>query len=162
MVRINDRGPHTPHRQLDLSKAAGRRLGMAIAGAQVVSMQVVKMGKGAQGADPYDTATFAAVPRLDPATLPRGESYNLAGKTMCPQGYALQVASYFSGESAVYDAMAIRNAGFKDVFIQIPQSGDAEPLYRVMVGQFSSREKALVSKAVLAGKGWESFPAHQM
>lgn len=45
VVRINDRGPYIRGREIDLSKAAAERIGMAATGVGVVRLEVKKWGK---------------------------------------------------------------------------------------------------------------------
>ena len=44
-VRVNDRGPFVAGREIDLSKAAAKKLGMINSGTAKVKIQIVKMGK---------------------------------------------------------------------------------------------------------------------
>ena len=44
-VRVNDRGPFVAGREIDLSKAAAKKIGMITSGTAKVKIQIVKMGK---------------------------------------------------------------------------------------------------------------------
>ena len=44
-VRVNDRGPFVAGREIDLSKAAAKKIGMINSGTAKVKIQIVKMGK---------------------------------------------------------------------------------------------------------------------
>lgn len=46
LVRVNDRGPHTKKRLLDLSYSAAKDLGLVSSGVAVVSIKVVSLGSG--------------------------------------------------------------------------------------------------------------------
>ena len=43
-VRVNDRGPFVPHREIDLSKKAAAELGMIKSGTTKVKLEIVKKG----------------------------------------------------------------------------------------------------------------------
>ena len=156
-VRINDRGPHTRGRVLDLSRAAARKIGIQ-GGAQPVIIQTVREGKQTPSERP-DSLSVSILAQ-EPAVLDAGQSYLPTGKPCRPRGYALQVASYYSPTSALYDAAALRGAGFKDVYVQVPcaEPGVAEQYYRVVVGQYKSRAHALAQQPTLAKKGYASIP----
>lgn len=47
VVRINDRGPGSAHRVIDLSWAAAHEIGMVEEGHTVVSLEVLEWGDGA-------------------------------------------------------------------------------------------------------------------
>jgi rare lipoprotein A len=45
IVRINDRGPYIPGRQLDVSKAAAKELGMIYNGVARLQVEEIRLGK---------------------------------------------------------------------------------------------------------------------
>lgn len=155
IVRINDRGPHSRSRIIDLSKAAARKIGITLDGSQTVLVQTLGMAPSTAVAEQAVAAPTIHIPK----TPLHAGTYRPNGHPCTPKGYGLQVASYYSSESALYDAAAIQHAGYKEVFVQVNCTEGHEELYRVLVGQFATREKAVASQARLATKGWESFPA---
>ena len=62
-VRINDRGPHTGRRIIDLSRAAAEALGMRSRGVKLVQLRVIELGTGEPQPEP---PAQAATPTQDP------------------------------------------------------------------------------------------------
>lgn len=155
-VRINDRGPHRRNRIIDLSRAAAQKIGIK-GGAQPVILQTMHPGKASPAERP-DTISISMLAD-EPTSLDAGQSYLPNGKACRPKGYGLQVASYYSPTSALYDAASLRKAGIKDVYVQVPcaEANGAEQHYRVVVGQYKSQAHALAQKAALAKMGYASF-----
>ena len=70
-VRINDRGPHTGRRIIDLSRAAAEALGMRSRGVKLVQLRVLELGTG----EPQPPASSqAATPEQQDARQPQGQA----------------------------------------------------------------------------------------
>ena len=161
VVRINDRGPHCKRRIIDVSKAAARRLGLLGAGSTKVRVSLVSLPKNGQpdyaavvdeGWQEVGEASYAELPEFK-----SGASYSPEGVRKKLQGYGMQVASYHDAESALYDLNIVKKAGFKDVFLQVPKCIN-DTVYRVVVGQFANRDKALKVKGKLEEAGYNGIP----
>jgi hypothetical protein len=79
------------------------------------------------------------------------------GKPARPEGYGLQVSAFSTLENAAMEIQAIQNAGFSDVFMQCTQKAGAG-LYRVLVGNFDTRDKAVNFKETLFQAGFAAIP----
>ena len=161
VVRINDRGPHCKKRIIDVSKAAARRLGLLGAGSTKVRVSLISLPKNGQ-------PDYAAVvdegwqevgktQYLELPAFKSGASYSSEGVRKKLSGYGMQVASYHDPESALYELNAMKKAGFKEVFLQVPKTDD-DTVYRVVVGQFADRAKALSMQDKLERVGYKGIP----
>jgi rare lipoprotein A len=163
VVRINDRGPHVKGCLIDLTKAAAKKLGLATQhGGETVMLQPLGTAKDLLAANESLGKAIVAFEPVPRQYLISGVTYKPDGCVAKPKGYALQVASYYSSESALYDAATLKSAGYKDVFVQVRCSDKEEEIFRVLVGQYPTHDDALDSRKKLAAKGWDSFPAKHM
>ncbi len=125
VVRINDRGPFTSDRVIDLSFGAARALGITGRGAHRVRVRRV----ATPGASPVSTS----LPRVETsARIPAGEG-----------PWFVQVASFTSASRA--DALADRLGA------RVSQGGG---VYRVRLGPFDRADRARDALARLAATGY--------
>jgi rare lipoprotein A len=158
IVRITDRGPHVRGCVIDLTRAAAKALGITKGqGGHLVILEPLP-----QSAEKEEVASGPALPVPSLLGLASGSSYRPDGKVAHPSGFGVQVASYFCGESALYDAAALAKAGFADVYVQVHCTEKQEALYRVLVGQYRSRDDARAARTRLLAKGWDGVPASHM
>lgn len=145
VVRINDRGPHKGNRLIDLSKAAAQKLGMAPLGCPMVCLEVIDEPSA-------DTTGLLASTVIQTAiTLAPN------GKAVTPEGFGLQVSAFGNWENAACQVEAIRKAGFRSVFLQVTQNAGAA-LYRVLVGEYTDRTRALSDRQRLIKAGYAAIP----
>ena len=88
------------------------------------------------------------------STAPKSEAEAPTGEGSLTRGFALQVGAFRSEESAKTLLEHIKTDGFAG-FLQSPRTGD--PLYRVMIGPFPDRAKAMARQESLKARGIESF-----
>lgn len=139
IVRINDRGPFHPDREIDLSWAAAERLGIARAGTGRVRVETLT-GNNTNHApeeSPAGADADAPGPRNPPAAV----------------GLYLQVGAFGQPESA--HALADRLLANTDqtVAIRPGQSGEHR-VYRVWVGPFNSETSREAASRELADGGF--------
>jgi len=128
-VKINDRGPFVKNRIIDLSYSAARAIGMVGPGTARVALEVL------------DT----------PAIPARGHSVaHLSGGE--PALYTIQVASFVNKENADMLAVKIENL-VEGVYIVLYRTRETI-YYRVRVGTFNSREKAVKAAKHLIEHGY--------
>lgn len=162
VVRVNDRGPHCKGRILDLSRAAARKLGITGDGAS--RLRVAFIGRDAQN-HLNDSPDITPEPEMASAwieSIKTGNTYNHQGKIVNLNGYGMQIAAYHDTESALYDLNAIRKAGFHQAYLQVARQADGmgQAVYRVIMGDFTTREEALGQKELLAKAGYTAFPVN--
>lgn len=142
IVRINDRGPHKAGRIIDLSEKAAQELGIIARGIAQVRVEVTQ------------------VPTVmsEPAP-PQVSFYQPDGKPLRPRPYGVQIGAFSEETNA--RALA-RNAGNEirqTAFIWRAAAG-GRPLYRVVVGHFSTRKEAEKLRDRLKRDGWQAFVVH--
>ena len=127
-VKINDRGPFVKNRIIDLSYSAARAIGMVGPGTARVALEV-----------------------LDTPGSPRGHSVARVSPEE-PALYTIQVASFVNKENADMLAVKIENL-VEGVYIVLYRTHETT-YYRVRVGTFDSREKAVKTAKRLTGHGY--------
>jgi len=136
-VRINDRGPFVKNRIIDLSRAAATAIGMIGPGTARVQLAILEMGEHAMSGPITATGGLAESPC-------EGGGY-----------FAVQVGSFSDLDNAqrmrgkvglAYGAAAIHRA-----------TADGKPVYRVLLGRFSSKDSAGDAVKKLAKDGLDSF-----
>lgn len=113
LVRVNDRGPFSGGRILDLSEGAARRLGI--------------MGRGT-------ASVHLEVFRLDSDTI---ISFDADGHAILPRGYAVRAARTARFEEAINLQHRLIEAGYDKVLITRDHSGGSTQ-YNVTIGLFST------------------------
>jgi rare lipoprotein A len=117
LVRINDRGPYSGGRILDLSEAAATRLGIRSSGTGSVRLEIYSLPK------PKDTETL---------------SFDVAGHAVKMQGYGVRVAETSSYEEAITLQNKLADEGHKDVYLSLVRAPKGKIVYQVSLGLFSS------------------------
>lgn len=123
IVRVNDRGPFHSGRIIDLSYVAAYKLGMLNTGTVPVEIKLIK---------PND---FKADPKQATA---QAKDLKKDNKLKSAPIFYLQVASFSSNSNAI--ALAKKLNQLYDTDTKVFSNGS---LYRVNLGPFSSKEKAL-------------------
>ncbi|SDJ76128.1 rare lipoprotein A [Catalinimonas alkaloidigena] len=161
VVRINDRGPYSHKRILDMSKAAARELGILGKGAVLVRLEVMGMAATEDLPPPTTATPVATTEAANAEDYEAGRTYSQWGTPRPVAGFGLQVSSYHDLESARADvkALAALNAGH--LFIQVDQV-DATKVYRVLVGAYPTSEEAAAQLPQLLQLGYEGFVKKHM
>lgn len=136
-VRVNDRGPFVPGRELDLSKAAAIKLDMIKSGTAHVKIEIVKRGPNTKASQ----QTAAKAQKIMQQRYPN--QYSASNKTRTdpvvnnnsnkkPAGtfWDVQVGSFSSKESANKLAQKLLKLGFSDVIFQ---KNENKGIYRVVI-----------------------------
>ncbi len=127
VVRINDRGPVSPHRIIDLSEAAARELGMLQRGVAQVRIEVVS-----------PAAPSTAQPS---STAPRPDMYYPDGRAIEYQPFGVQVAAFSDEFEARRYARDTESKTGERTFIWRAVVG-TRTIYRVVLGPFRTSEEA--------------------
>ncbi|MBR4631426.1 MAG: septal ring lytic transglycosylase RlpA family protein [Treponema sp.] len=110
-VRINDRGPFSENREIDVSKAAAEKLDMVAAGTAQVSLEIVQLG---------DTVAVetSAVPSTTASTSSATDKINKLKKLDPNKRWDIQLGAFAKRENAESLAQRLVDAGFKNVVFQ--------------------------------------------
>ncbi len=129
-VRINDRGPSTKKRIIDVSYAAAKKLGMVATGTAQVRIEALK-----EEVDP-------AIPASEPESedTPR-ELYQLDVKLAETKGWAVQLGSFGEAGNLMQMANTIRQTYNKPILVDVATNSEKR-VYRLLVGPEKSEESA--------------------
>jgi len=146
-VTINDRGPYVEDRIIDLSKAAAEKLGFVNQGLTEVKLEVIDPGDG-KTSDPGRT--------IDNVIVDEKEFYEFEIERTNPRGYAVQIGTYQELVNLMRLSDNLKNSYQKQVTVQVKILNGVK-YYSLLLGQFSSREKAEQFRSELIKKFPGSF-----
>ena len=132
-VVINDRGPYVEDRIIDLSKSAAEQLGFINKGLANVKLEVIDPGDGKAKEQPMRT--------IDQVTVEEKEFYEFAVTRWQPKGFGVQIGTYQELVNLMRLAENLKNSYQKQVRVQVKIINGVK-YYGLILGQFSSREKA--------------------
>jgi rare lipoprotein A len=174
VLRVNDRGPFSRNRILDVTKVAAKDLDMIKDGSIAVEIEILPPNAHPGRAD---NATITKKERKEQKNTPpkndnseknkkenKEEEVQLAtGKTYSvwlterqPIGYGIQVFSFREKENAIEKGKEIVKAGIEEVYIQVGWQG-IRRIYRVLLGQYATPEQAKSAVEVYQKKGYRGF-----
>lgn len=108
-VRVNDRGPFVTGREIDLSKAAAKKIGMITSGTAKVKIQIVKIGKN----DKLSQQTAKSATKIMEKIEPKKQVQINSNKM-----YEIQIGSYSVKDNAIKVGQKIKKAGIKNVVLR--------------------------------------------
>lgn len=129
IVRINDRGPFTPGRLIDLSKSAAEILGFIPKGLTEVTVEVIG-GKGG-GSNSGGGNTNSTLK----------EFYSVTAKKADPTGYGVQISSYKELANLIRMVENLEDKYKEKVTIQVSKVNN-EKVYRIILGEYTNRPDA--------------------
>lgn len=146
-VRVNDRGPFVIGREIDLSKAAAKKLDMINDGTVKVKIEIVKLGPKTKQSQ--QTADKAKV------MMDKIIAENKASKTSTPENkdklWDIQIGAYKSKENATKKAKELSNAGFSGIAFQ--KTGE---IFRVVIKAIKIEELPEIEQK-LKEKGFTEY-----
>ncbi len=156
VVRINDRGPFSKKLLLDVSKAAAIALDMVSYGVQKVSIKVLD----AQAPMPrYDTIVKPIIVKtpipekkvIATNTVPvsNHQIFTKDLKSVVLHGYGVQLG-YYKSKSNCIAAIAAYEAKYKATGYFFVEQKTQSTYYRLIVGNFDTRQQAEALKATIA------------
>lgn len=146
VVRINDRGPVSPRRIIDLSEAAAKELGILQQGVAQVKIEVVS--PPATSPAPSTTQPSSAAPRPD--------MYYPDGRAIEFQPFGVQIAAFSDEFEARRYARDTQSKTGERTFIWRAVAG-ARTVYRVVLGPFRTSEEATGTAQRLRKSGWNTL-----
>lgn len=173
-VRINDRGPFSKSRIIDVSKAAALLIDMVKDGVVEVKIEVVRLGgdvattdqpqndkkeelkekkeeKKSKKEEKKQKEEKKEVVSAEKAIKPVG-TYNVYGAVKKAKGYGAQIATYSDVKKAIEEGKRAIEQGLKDIYIQAGYDA-GKPVYRVIYGAKPTEKeaKSLVEEAKKKG-----------
>jgi rare lipoprotein A len=158
IVRINDRGPFTSKRIIDLSKGAASKIDMVRSGLASVKIEVVGTD------DLHPKKKYAEICELDTtgilyntiSDLKTGNLYNIQGEIICISGYTIQIAALKELNHTVEIVQKLKKENIAKTFIDV-KIIDKKKIYKILVGNFSEIEAAEEALEKLARIGYQGF-----
>lgn len=147
IVEINDRGPFVTGRIIDLSKSAAEKLDFIHVGITEVSIEVVDHGDGKGGG------------QIRPghhAEVEEKEFYAMQVDRLSPKGFGVQIGSFKEMTNLVRLTQNLKSSYHKQVAIQVKVI-NSDKVYTIILGQFSSRDKANNFKTKLKKRYPDAF-----
>ena len=142
IVRINDRGPFSKQRIIDLSKAAASRIDLVRIGVAMVKIQVVGNDDLQPGKikEPclIDTTglLYNTLNKLKPGNL-----YNTDGKVISIAGYTIQVAALYQLAHTAEIIQNLHEDHFNEIYLDV-KIVEKKKIYRVLIGDYSEIDTA--------------------
>lgn len=170
IVRINDRGPHTKKRIIDLSKAAAKKIGLIQCGVAKVKVEIIdkdeesdkekeaKLNKEKEdelkkeqeeksNKEKDDILKKEKEKELtsdldvkDDISFQKGFIYDTYGKKVNPTGYGIQLISV-SNKKAVFEEIEKLESKFKILYVEAAEV-NSKIVYRIITGKFSDKKSA--------------------
>lgn len=159
IVRINDRGPYSHRRVIDVSKIAAIELGLLGPGTAKVKIEVVGFDDRSpeeikkhelQGVEEETEEIYVA------DSLVKAEFELLTKNPKKPQGYGIQVGIFKDKSNAQKQLALLANKGVGNVFIETPML-DNVVYYRVFIGEYKDKIAALSDIEMLRKIGLETY-----
>lgn len=172
IVKVNDRGPFSKKRVVDISRIAAERLDLINDGVAMVSVEVLN---GSYNADSIlkfnqsklpteyvyngtvqDSVHTAVVTTNRWEDLKTNKIYNHNGDLKTLQGYGIQVLSIGDAVKMKAEVDSLQRKGFEKVYIEPAMVGNKK-VFRILVGQFAEKADAKEDKNKLEQLGYNGF-----
>lgn len=163
IVRINDRGPYSHKRIIDLSYGAAKDIGMIQSGVARVKIEVIDHKKHkksdtdnhiASDKDQKKSENSENSEKVEKREI-KIEYYNHSHKKIHPQGYCVQLGSYKEKAHGVENLAKFNKQLKEPVYLEVYQEN--ETLYKVVAGVFENEQQAERYMEQLKHKGIEGF-----
>ncbi len=148
-VVVNDRGPYADGRIIDLSKSAAEKLGFVALGLTEVKLDVIDAGDGKSGME---------VKTIDRVVVDEKEFYDFEIDRLQPKGFGVQIGTYQELVNLMRLAENLKGSYKKKVVVQVKIINGVK-YYSLILGQFSSRDKADKFRASVKNKYPDAFIA---
>ena len=146
VVRVNDRGPFHPDREIDLSWAAAERLGIADQGTGRVRVEVIQPEAEQP---PEDSVAIAEEPALIPET-----GLHASANDSAREAHFLQAGVFREHDSARALQEAMESAFPWNTSLEASGNED-EQMYRVRIGPFDTVEETEAARDRIVAAGHE-------
>lgn len=172
IVKVNDRGPFSKKRVVDISRVAAERLDLINDGVAMVAVEVLKGNFNADSILKFnesqhpidyvyngtiqDSVHVATVTTNNWDDLKTNKLYNHNGELKTLQGYGIQVLSIGDAVKMKAEVDSLQRKGFEKVYIE-PAMVGSKKVFRILVGQFREKADAKEDKNKLEQLGYNGF-----
>ncbi len=154
-VRVNDKGPFKDGYVVDLSKVAGKYIGLDLDGKAKVRVEVIGYSeRNPFPADYQAEQNFTARGFNQPQSeIQEPASYNQINTAINSDspvqrlqeglgGFGIQIASYSLEENATRQVKALQAKGIKNLYLKEVETNYTGVMYKLIVARFATREAA--------------------
>lgn len=153
IVRINDKGPRSRKRAIDLSRAAAEKIGLLSFGLTHVSIKIISSLDTFFIKNGTDTLKVEKSPKCHTIYKYKiGRTYDITGNKVKPSGYGIQVASSRSPENTSRLLDSLQSLGFNEVFTEVT-SRNKRIQYLVVIGAYAKKVQAVRRRDELKVRG---------
>lgn len=157
IVRINDRGPYTGKRVIDLSKAAAEKLGFVTKGRATVRIEILEKKEKKKKQEKSYKFEDRKDPLLDKIEkLSPGKTYSVKGTAVRMRGFGICVRENVPKTEAVKQINKISALGNYRIYLYLKESAGAN-FYTVVLGNFEDPERASDFQYELKNKGINGY-----
>jgi len=146
-VVINDRGPYVDGRIIDLSRSAAEKLDFINQGLADVSVEVIDAGDGRGDGQ---------IKPISNVGVDEKEFYEFEIERLKPTGFGIQIGTYQELVNLMRIADNLKTSYQKQVSVQVKVVNGVK-YYGIILGQFSTRDKADVFKEKVKKKFPDAF-----
>ncbi|MEY3416244.1 MAG: hypothetical protein RL060_355 [Bacteroidota bacterium] len=160
VVRVNDRGPYSHKRIIDVSKIAAIELGLLGSGTAKVKIEVI--GFDDRSVDEIKAHELKGVeeesnePIFVADSVVKAEFETLIHNTVKPLGYGIQIGIFKDILNAQKQLAGLANLGITAIFIETPVL-DNITFYRIFVGEYMTKEAALHDIDLLRKNNFDTY-----
>lgn len=172
IVTVNDRGPFSPSRVIDLSKSAAESLGFVRNGTTEIIAEIVKNEniiispidtvatidkkattvavKSSASTEPFSKTPITERKDTTLQILKSGSTfYEIIKVNPTPLGLGIKLATYTDSKGLIEKANDLRQKYNQPVFIQSVETQAGTKAYRIFIGRFNDRFKAEDFKEII-------------
>jgi rare lipoprotein A len=164
-VRINDRGPKSHSRIIDLSRTAAKEIDIIKNGIGNVKVEVIQLYYTAVDSDsirkqdlirnpPIDTNVY-----YDSAHLNKSGLYKVSVNDVIPAGYGIQVGSFSQYTNMMKEIDTLQSLFSYSILVQSIRVNE-QLFYRVILGPFETKAQAQEIMAEIGKKKVKGFILH--
>lgn len=172
IVKVNDRGPFSKKRVVDISRVAAEKLNLINDGVAMVSVEVLKGNFNLDSIFKFNQSTSSQEYVYNGTTqdsvhvatattnkweeLKTNKIYNHNGDLKNLQGYGIQVLSIGDIIKMKAEVDSLQRKGFEKIYIE-PAMVGSKKVFRILVGQFVEKADAKDDKNKLEQLGYNGF-----
>lgn len=157
VVKINDRGPHSKNRIIDLSSAAAKKINLIQSGVARVKIEVLPSPEEKNIEEKEEEkdkiATTTEVTKLD--NLKNDRLYTISGTEVKCKGYVVQLASFSDTEKLNIQIEKMK-PHINTLYVETAKVNSTK-VYRILSGNFSTKESAQKELEKLQSIGYNGF-----
>lgn len=168
IVKINDRGPFSKKRVVDVSRIAAEKLGLINEGVAMVMVDVLSGSADsllklneldityAYNGTAKDSIHVAKTAQIKWEIVKLNKIYNHNAEAQSPQGYGIQVLSISDVVKMRSEVDSLYKKGFGTIYIEPAFVGNKKS-FRILVGDFKEKSLATNDKIKLESMGYNGF-----